>query len=93
MRSRYTAFSVGDADYLRRSWHSSTVPPDLELDDRQRWYRLDIESTAAGGLVDTEGSVVFSAFYQPPGGNGVLRESSRFVRENGRWVYLDGITA
>lgn len=93
MRSRYSAFGVGDAHYLRQTWHSTTAPDTLELDDRQRWYRLDIHRTDAGGLLDAEGVVEFSAYYKHPDGNGVLRETSRFVRENGRWFYVDGTLA
>ena len=90
MRSRYTAFSVRDAEYLLHSWHSDTAPVDLDLDPAQRWYRLDIHDTVAGGLLDADGVVEFTARYRHPDGPGVLRERSRFVRENGRWVYLDG---
>lgn len=93
MRSRFTAFSVGDADYLLETWHPSTSPKQLELDPKQRWYRLDVHATRAGGLLDLDGHVEFSAFYRHPDGNGSLRENSRFVRENGRWSYLDGVVA
>ncbi|KZE98631.1 MAG: YchJ family protein [Rhodococcus sp. (in: high G+C Gram-positive bacteria)] len=90
MRSRYSAFSVGDAQYLLDTWHPTTAPETLELDPRQRWYRLDIHGTGAGGLLDHDGWVEFSAFYRHPDGGGELRERSRFVRDNGRWFYLDG---
>lgn len=93
MRSRYSAFSVGDADYLLKTWHSSTAPTELTLDPQQRWYRLDVHRTSEGGLMDQTGEVEFSAYYRHPDGNGVLRESSRFVREDNRWVYLDGVLA
>lgn len=93
MRSRYSAFSVGDADYLVATWHSSTAPNDLTLDPLQRWYRLDILDTHAGGIVDTAGTVEFSAYFRHPDGNGVMHESSRFVRVDGAWVYLDGVTS
>ncbi|SDT19202.1 YchJ family protein [Microterricola viridarii] len=88
MRSRFSAFAVGDADYLLRSWHTSTRPAALELDDYLRWYRLDIEGTSGGGLLDAEGAVEFIAYYRGPDGRGSQHESSRFVREGGRWVYL-----
>lgn len=91
MRSRYTAFSVRDAEYLRRSWHPSTAPEDLDLDPAQRWYRLDIHDAVAGGLFDATGVVEFSAYYKHPDGPGVLTERSRFVREEGRWLYLDSL--
>lgn len=89
MRSRFSAFAVGDAAYLLRSWHSSTRPPELELDDEMRWYRLDINGSTRGGMLDNEGTVDFTAFYRDADGRGSQQENSNFVRENGRWVYLD----
>ncbi|AMB59232.1 YchJ family protein [Microterricola viridarii] len=89
MRSRFSAFAVGDAAYLLRSWHSSTRPAELELDAELRWYRLDIDGTSRGGLLDAEGTVEFTAFYRDADGRGSQHENSRFVREAGRWVYLD----
>ncbi|MET0199289.1 MAG: YchJ family protein [Rhodococcus fascians] len=91
MRSRYTAFAVRDHEYLLRTWHPATRPDELTLDDEQRWYRLDIDDTSSGGLLDSDGVVAFSAFYRHPDGNGVLHERSRFVREHGHWLYLDGV--
>ncbi|MGI5521223.1 YchJ family protein [Micromonospora sp. CA-259024] len=90
MRSRFSAFALGDADYLLRSWHPSTRPPRLELDPGQRWVRLEIVDTERGGLLDTAGTVTFHAHHRDAGRPGTLTEHSRFVREDGRWVYLDG---
>ena len=91
MRSRYSAFAVGDADYLRATWHPSTRPADLDLDPATRWLRLDVLATSAGGPFDTTGTVEFRATYRDPGdGRGSLHEVSRFVREDGRWSYVDG---
>ncbi|MEV0155208.1 YchJ family protein [Micromonospora sp. NPDC050686] len=89
MRSRFSAFAVGDADYLLRSWHSSTRPARLRLDAGQRWTRLEVVDTERGGLFDAEGSVEFRAHYKEGGRPGTLTEHSRFVREDGRWVYLE----
>ncbi|MEU5724094.1 YchJ family protein [Micromonospora sp. NPDC047738] len=91
MRSRYSAFAVGDADYLLRSWHSSTRPARLRLAPGQRWTRLEILGTDRGGLFDTTGTVRFRAHYREAGRPGSLDEQSRFVREDGRWVYLDAL--
>ncbi|MBU1251928.1 MAG: YchJ family protein [Microcella pacifica] len=88
MRSRFSAFAVGDADYLIASWHPSTRPSTLELDTELRWYRLDIIGRSAGGPLDREGRVEFEAFYRSPDGAGSQRENSRFVREDGHWYYL-----
>lgn len=93
MRSRFSAFAVGDDDYLLATWHPSTRPESLELDERLRWYRLDIESTEAGGLGDDAGVVEFTAHYKPKQGSdaaaGSQHEVSRFVRHDGRWYYVD----
>lgn len=88
MRSRYSAFAVGDAEYLLRSWHSTTRPRSLELDSHDRWTRLEILGKSGGGMFEAEGTVEFRAHYT----GGVVHENSRFLRENGHWVYLDAIT-
>lgn len=91
MRSRFSAFAVGDTRYLLRSWHSSTRPERLRLDLGQRWTRLEIVHTDRGGLFDSTGTVEFRAHYREAGRPGTLDERSRFVREDGRWVYLDAL--
>jgi SEC-C motif-containing protein len=88
MRSRYSAFAVGDAAYLLRTWHSSTRPRTLELDPECRWTRLARLEAHDGGLFDAAGIVSFRAVYVLGGRRGVLAETSRFVREAKRWVYL-----
>jgi SEC-C motif-containing protein len=91
MRSRFSAFAVGDTAYLLRTWHSSTRPSRLTLDPRQQWTRLDVLSTDRGSLFDTTGSVEFRAHYRESERPGTLHEHSRFVREDGHWVYLDAL--
>lgn len=93
MRSRFTAFAVADVAYLRASWHPDTAPAELELDPDQRWYRLDVLATEAGGLFDDAGTVEFRARYKHPDGAGSTSEVSRFVRVDGRWLYLDGVVS
>ncbi len=90
MRSRFSAFALGDVAYLERTWHPSTRPAGLSLDPERRWYRLDVLRTEAGGLLDDTGLVEFRAHHRSPAGTGALHEVSRFVREGGRWLYLDG---
>ncbi|MDH6281160.1 YchJ family protein [Prescottella agglutinans] len=91
MRSRYAAFAIGDAEYLLRTWHPSTRPATLELDPDMVWRRLDVLRTAAGGLLDDTGAVEFVAHYADHGERGSMREHSRFVREHGRWFYVDAM--
>ena len=90
MRSRYSAFVTGDADYLLNTWHPSTRPASFELDPTHRYYRLDILATSRGGMLATEGTVEFRAFLRIDGGVDEHHEVSRFVKESGRWWYLDG---
>jgi SEC-C motif-containing protein len=89
MRSRYSAFAVGDAAYLLRTWHPRTRPVELELDAELRWIRLDVERTERGGLFDTDGVVEFTAYGRENGERMQQHETSRFVRVETRWVYLD----
>ncbi|MBF6466320.1 SEC-C domain-containing protein [Nocardia beijingensis] len=93
MRSRYTAFTVGDVDYLLRSWHPRTRPRELTVDPAQRWLFLEITRTDRGGLFDDTGTVEFVAHYRGADGRGALHETSRFARSDGAWVYLDGTHA
>ncbi|WP_344941253.1 YchJ family protein [Actinomadura miaoliensis] len=90
MRSRYSAFALGETDYLLRSWHPATRPPQLELDPGLRWQRLEILSVADGGPSDRKGTVEFRAHYVQGGQAGELHEVSRFVRHDDAWVYVQG---
>ena len=88
MRSRFSAFAVGDAAFLKATWHPSTRPAVLELDPELRWYRLDILDRTAGGPLDSRGEVEFEAFWRSPDARGSQRERSSFVRDGGRWYYV-----
>ena len=89
MRSRYSAFAVGDKSYLLDTWHPTTRPSALELDASLRWYRLDILAVSGGGLLDDAGTVEFRAYYRSPAGSGEQQELSRFGKLQGRWFYVD----
>lgn len=91
MRSRYTAFVLGDDAYLASSWHSTTRPVDASAPTGVQWRRLRIRNTAGGGPADDTGEVEFVAHFRTAdGARDFLHERSRFARENGRWVYVDG---
>jgi SEC-C motif-containing protein len=93
MRSRFSAFALGLPAYLLDSWHPSTRPAALDLDPAQRWTRLDIVATRSGGPFDTAGTVTFRAWWRTDTERGTLEETSEFVREAGRWYYVDGVVA
>lgn len=95
MRSRYTAFAVGAIDYLiQTTAPANRSPGDAELLAEQTqittWTGLKILTTDAGQKNDTTGVVEFKASFESPEGNATLHERSRFEREAGQWVYLDG---
>lgn len=92
MRSRYSAYVRGEEAYLLATWHASTRPPSLDLaeDAATKWLGLEIKRTEAGGEQDQRGLVEFVARYKVGGRAHRLHEVSRFVREDGRWYYVDG---
>ena len=92
MRSRYTAYVMRDKDYLLATWHASTRPAQLQLetDVPTSWLGLKIVATIAGKAQDSDGMVEFIARYKLNGKAHRLHEESRFVREQGRWLYVSG---
>lgn len=90
MRSRYSAFVMGDEAYLRQTWAVENLPDEPLLDAAVKWLGLTILSTEAGGEQDQTGVVTFVARYKINGRAGRMQERSRFVREQGLWRYLDG---
>ncbi len=91
MRSRYSAFVVGDDGYLLRTWHPRTRPDAVELDPSVRWMRLDIDRTERGALFDTTGIVEFTAHSRQDGRRAQQHEISRFEKVTGAWLYLDAV--
>lgn len=87
MRSRYCAFILDLTDYLLASWHPQTRPKTLAPDPSTRWVRLEILECGEQG---DEGHVHFRATCREGRRWAVLEEHSRFRREAGRWLYLDG---
>lgn len=88
MRSRYSAFVVGDAAYLLSTWACAERPRHLRFDHRLRWTGLEIVGRTGGSAFQSDGTVEFRARYDRDGEPGEQHENSRFVREGGRWVYL-----
>lgn len=97
MRSRFSAYALGKVDYLV----ATTCAEEREKLDRKdladyckaiSCISLKIVKTEAGGPQDEEGTVLFHASLQVNGKRQLHREFSRFRREEGRWVYVDGDT-
>jgi SEC-C motif domain protein len=91
MRSRFTAFALGDSAYLTATWLPTTRPRALELDPGRRWTRLDVLDTVDGGPFADTGEVEFTAHYRDGSVRGSQHERSRFVRQRGRWYYVDAV--
>ncbi len=87
MRSRYSAFAMGNADYLSRSWDPDRVPAEIRL-TRENWTGLVIHGITGGGAFDTEGTVHFTAHYRDSEEPGEQTENSLFRRVDGLWVYV-----
>ena len=88
MRSRYSAFVLGDVPYLLGTWHSSQRPATLELEAGAKWLGLEIRQHRITGEDTAE--VEFVARFRLGGKAIRQHERSRFVREDGRWYYVDG---
>lgn len=91
MRSRYTAHATGHTEHLSASWAPETRPSDLHVVPGRRWVRLEVVDTERGRQLDTDGIVEFRAHWEQDTTSGVLAERSRFRRDDGRWVYVEGV--
>jgi len=93
MRSRYSAYVLGNIDYLMASHHSSTRP-EKEQDEilnwtkSVKWIGLEVLHSSKGSDSDIEGTVEFKAHFEENGVSAVIHEHSKFVKENNHWVYL-----
>jgi len=89
MRSRYSAFVLGLTDYLLATWHPSTRPLTMEPDPSGlKWLGLEVRSAQSQDI--DHASVEFVARSKLGGRAQRLHEMSRFVREDGRWFYVEG---
>ena len=91
MRSRYSAYVLGLAAYLLATWHASTRPSTLDLNEvpQPKWLGLEVKRFETNG--PDSAVVEFVARYRVGGRGQRLHETSRFVREDGRWYYVDGV--
>ncbi len=102
MRARYSAFAVGDEDFLMRTGQLSTRPAGQLIDPTVRWTGLFITGSSAGGLLDDQGTVEFVArFTVLPSATGPQPSPARSpaasstgergtLTENSRFIRVDG---
>lgn len=95
MRSRYSAYVLVLEAYLLDTWHPQHRPESLGLaaeNPKPKWLGLKIVRHVQMG--DDRAEVEFVARYRIGGGSAQRQgEISRFVRENGRWLYVDGVVS
>ncbi|MCK7496206.1 MAG: zinc chelation protein SecC [Comamonadaceae bacterium] len=95
MRSRYSAYVLGDEAYLLRTWHASTRPTSPVLaGEPVKWLGLRVVRTD-GRRAATMATVWSSSWRatSPPARPERLHEVSRFVKEHGQWFYVDGVAS
>ncbi len=96
MRSRYTAFTRADMDYLKK-----TLAPESQSDydsasakewaEKSIWKGLQINSTEKGTASDKRGIVEFTAVYEMDGKATEHHEVSQFRKNDaGQWLFVDG---
>lgn len=90
MRSRYTAFCIGDIDYVKNTWHPETLPDDLDADEPNDWIGLEIIEVAIDEEEGVEGEVEFIAKLIYDGKLETLHEVSQFEKIDGHWLYHSG---
>jgi SEC-C motif-containing protein len=83
MRSRYTAFVLGDSNYLLSSWHSDYKPKSVVLDSSTHWLNLEI-------IASSNGFVHFKAYSLLGDQISILEEKSNFEKVNNQWFYTKG---
>lgn len=96
MRSRYSAYAIGQVEYILRSTHSSN----RKLYDRQTienwakssvWQKLEVVSTDGGAAKDKKGTVEFKAYFLDAARQSQIHhELSNFAKELGKWFFVDG---
>jgi SEC-C motif-containing protein len=90
MRSRYSAYVRLREDYLLTTWHPTTRPATLDLANEAptKWLGLEVRRHEQQ---DADHAIVeFVARYKINGRAHRIHEASRFVREDGRWFYING---
>lgn len=88
MRSRYSAFVLDDLVYVGDTWHASTRPAALEPNPPNlKWLGLQVKRHQKQDA--THALVEFVARYRQAGRATRLHETGRFLRESGRWYYVD----
>ena len=95
MRSRYTAYTLQEINYLASTLDANELR-DFDKDGTAKWARdsawmgLEIVQTSAGAADDKDGVVEFKARYKRDGVLHEHHEVSQFQKVDGTWLYCGG---
>jgi SEC-C motif-containing protein len=92
MRSRYTAYALGEqGEYLLATWSpefTQNITAASLSEKTHEWVKLEILNSQQKG---DEGMVEFKAYYKKDDGElNNMHEKSSFRRIGGHWYYLEG---
>ena len=90
MRSRYTAYTLRNSDYLLGTWHPAHRPASLAFMTDQKWLGLKVIEIQAGQVGHDKGTVEFVARFKIAGRAQRLHEISQFEKLGSHWVYMHG---
>lgn len=94
LRSRYTAFTRGDVDYIINTHHGRTRDQ-ISREEIEKWSRestwkgLKILESEGGKAADASGTIAFCAEYETGGKKHEHFEQSLFEKEDGKWKFVD----
>lgn len=92
MRSRYTAYTQANVDYIAQTMKK----PAANHFDREaayqwakavQWEKCEVLKSS---LKQSRGFVEFRVYYSEQGMQRIMHEKSEFHQENGKWYYIDG---
>ncbi len=95
MRSRYSAYSMANIDYIVQTMRGTALQGFDKQHARQwaqaaTWQGLQVVHTEMDADKADVGYVEFIAKFQLDGQNQQIHEKSRFKKYDGRWYYVDG---
>ena len=97
MRSRYSAYAIGDADYIMRTTH----PDNAGFSDNTAIWKEQIQQFCSAttfeklAILDFQDGndtayVTFTAYLRQNGQDATFTEKSRFKKIKGQWLYESG---
>lgn len=94
MRARYSAYALGNIDYIERTCTQKILADFNRLDaerysEEAKWLGLKILHVVDGGVDDQTGQVEFTIQYKHKGHTLTQHELASFIRVDGEWLYSD----